>query len=1085
MKKSLNFILAFSVSIVFFLFYGMSGEAAGVQAAVVYVDHDIVQDTVWSGGNVYYICSTGNSEPKILNGATLTIGKGATVYFADVLSGDLPDTGKRPSESITIESGHIFAEGVKFTSVPGRENRGWGNIEIRGEPGRANTAEFIDCVFEYSGFFGNGAAIIAVEKNYKGEEGQEIDLTVTGCTFQKASPGSTAIVYDNGYHLAGKGQVVIEGCDFNDMGRGVQVLRNSQDDIDTLVNGCTFNNSTLRSVEIMDGRLAQVTNNVFNNNSKDHHSIMMLYDYNDSNHPKEVIIKDNTFNGASAQYPMIVHAASKINKDEDHTNNYSENFPDEFKYVQLFGNVGPPAWAGGTESAVWGNVGVPYVMTAQLAVTRADNVNYSDLLINPGVTVCMDKDVNFLIEGSLRAIGTKDQPITICRKPGAEQCGQIQLSHFKGQVEMSHCVIDGLFRGAWLEADDDNTNEVLVSMDSCVIRNSVDCQIAVLGNYTSKGRIIIKNSIIEGNPDIGNNGIAIDGGRRVYLQNNLIHGFPDSGIVYLSNAYYNETETAVFIENCTIADNTLFGLRIVLNAPFNADVTEYGVSVHNSIIYGNDLMDIGVTGDNRNDDQVKIAYSLLGNDAVEYIDGFYEHPDGTRFIELPDTAYDKVIYGEPLFADPAGKDYRLMSKNGRWNGETWVKDRKTSPAVDAGDPASAYDQEPSPNGRRINMGYLGNTEFASKSAGSFFSGLCWLWILLLILLIIIMLILIITRKIKKEDDKKIEPVDNSKVTAILPIFLVLSLLLSGCSVIPGNTSSSSNAGINSNDILASSAISNDQSNADNSQISRQAGEEKIHLKVQAAPVIISGLETVSTKDFSIELPKGWTYETNPANLEFGLIAYDPQQPERRLFYYYMFNPFMKSEAARNYFKSAYGSGNIYAGCPVLDPPEVTEFFYKWNEYIDWLESQGIKAATMKFNELNIVERHDLENLFSAYALDTAVVRAHTRLEGSELICEGLLSASVVSLNSYDMGGVDYAPLNVYNVMGIMAPADEFVQIQEILNQSLSSFTISQSYANEYVRESQEATRIMTESWQKRQNSNDVISQKKKRCYSWV
>jgi len=35
--------------------------------------------------------------------------------------------------------------------------------------------------------------------------------------------------------------------------------------------------------------------------------------------------------------------------------------------------------------------------------------------------------------------------------------------------------------------------------------------------------------------------------------------------------------------------------------------------------------------------------------------------------------------------------------------------------IDAGDPASAYDNEPAPNGKRVNLGAYGNTPQASKT----------------------------------------------------------------------------------------------------------------------------------------------------------------------------------------------------------------------------------------------------------------------------------------------------------------------------------------------------------------------------------
>jgi hypothetical protein len=62
-----------------------------------------------------------------------------------------------------------------------------------------------------------------------------------------------------------------------------------------------------------------------------------------------------------------------------------------------------------------------------------------------------------------------------------------------------------------------------------------------------------------------------------------------------------------------------------------------------------------------------------------------------------------------------GGDYHVMSVRGRWDPvlATWVKDSSLSPCIDAGDPNSAWENEPEPNGGRINMGAYGGTSQAS------------------------------------------------------------------------------------------------------------------------------------------------------------------------------------------------------------------------------------------------------------------------------------------------------------------------------------------------------------------------------------
>ena len=65
--------------------------------------------------------------------------------------------------------------------------------------------------------------------------------------------------------------------------------------------------------------------------------------------------------------------------------------------------------------------------------------------------------------------------------------------------------------------------------------------------------------------------------------------------------------------------------------------------------------------------------------------------------------------------DPESIDIHLKSVAGHWNGTDWMTDTVTSPAIDAGDPAADFANEPMPNGGCVNLGYYGNTAQASKS----------------------------------------------------------------------------------------------------------------------------------------------------------------------------------------------------------------------------------------------------------------------------------------------------------------------------------------------------------------------------------
>jgi hypothetical protein len=89
-----------------------------------------------------------------------------------------------------------------------------------------------------------------------------------------------------------------------------------------------------------------------------------------------------------------------------------------------------------------------------------------------------------------------------------------------------------------------------------------------------------------------------------------------------------------------------------------------------------------------------------------------------RYSRLDDAgAGQGNIEDDPLFVDPKGGDYRLLSNRGRYWSEhdVWILDRITSLCIDAGDPNANPLDEPIPNGNRINIGAYGGTAQASLS----------------------------------------------------------------------------------------------------------------------------------------------------------------------------------------------------------------------------------------------------------------------------------------------------------------------------------------------------------------------------------
>ncbi len=71
---------------------------------------------------------------------------------------------------------------------------------------------------------------------------------------------------------------------------------------------------------------------------------------------------------------------------------------------------------------------------------------------------------------------------------------------------------------------------------------------------------------------------------------------------------------------------------------------------------------------------------------------------------------------DPGFIDAGASDFHLKSVMGYWMGTNWAYSRGSSPLIDAGVPRdTAWVHEPTPNGRRVNIGMYGGTAHASKT----------------------------------------------------------------------------------------------------------------------------------------------------------------------------------------------------------------------------------------------------------------------------------------------------------------------------------------------------------------------------------
>lgn len=238
---------------------------------------------------------------------------------------------------------------------------------------------------------------------------------------------------------------------------------------------------------------------------------------------------------------------------------------------------------------------------------------------------------------------------------------------------------------------------------------------------------------------------------------------------------------------------------------------------------------------------------------------------------------------------------------------------------------------------------------------------------------------------------------------------------------------------------------------------------------------------------SFDYPKGWTVEVAPAAdyIHYNFKVYNPDDPDYLFFFGLKFEGYMKSNKARNWQKRVYPD-SMFAKLPAISSQTTEAFFKVWNEAADYSNKEENKSKY--FNHLN--DFVVIENL-GKNDIGGDILRA-TYTNDAGKLNQGLFTATVKSPGSYYMAGMDMAPLLIYNIIYMSAPDEDFVNWQPILDKCLTSIEFSQKFIDNF--NSQEALILKTiqanqkiydqisdmimDSWEKRSNSYDIISQKR-------
>lgn len=259
------------------------------------------------------------------------------------------------------------------------------------------------------------------------------------------------------------------------------------------------------------------------------------------------------------------------------------------------------------------------------------------------------------------------------------------------------------------------------------------------------------------------------------------------------------------------------------------------------------------------------------------------------------------------------------------------------------------------------------------------------------------------------------------------------------------------------------------------------------LKITAAETSSIEYEEFNNGKVKMEIPKGWkvTVPKVVTYSGYSFRVYNPSNPDIGYMFSLAVSGFPKSEAARAKFYSLYPSA-VFGNLAAVNP-KTTEAFYKV-----WAKNAKYANTTQLKEDFYIVttDWNMIENLGKT-PLGGDVLRGTYKNSKGETL-EGLFTATVVDTGSYYMYGLDLAPLKSYHNIIMHAPDAELNNWSSILDHSIGTIEFTESFMSGFNKEQQvqidtvranakiydEISDMIMDSWNKRSNSYDIISQKR-------
>lgn len=205
--------------------------------------------------------------------------------------------------------------------------------------------------------------------------------------------------------------------------------------------------------------------------------------------------------------------------------------------------------------------------------------------------------------------------------------------------------------------------------------------------------------------------------------------------------------------------------------------------------------------------------------------------------------------------------------------------------------------------------------------------------------------------------------------------------------------------------------------------------------------------------FTMQLPQGWQIMTGGEYAGYSIRAWDPNDPDVQIFYYGELGPYFKSAEAKAQYKSMSTSNDPLTYLPVLEDPTLAGCLNAMDDYQDAYDSIMPQSfAFAKIQNMTVLSETPITTPLASYAVSEASILASLTSE-TGAACTGMFEGSILDAGGYEINGVDVTPSRgASNIFGILAPEGKFETVAPILIQSLTSFTFTDEYIQEAIRQ---------------------------------